>query len=323
MFPADPPVRLHPLTSAPFDRRQAIQLAAASVAAATAAKEGMAQDAVDSHQHPWIDAHVHVWTPNTARYPLAQGFKKSDMQPASFTPDELFAHAHPNGVGRIVLIQMSYYGNDNSYMLDMMAKYPGAFAGVAIIEETTDAPFTMKTLKSLGVRGYRIRPQNRRPDKWLGSDGMEAMWKCGAEEGIAMCHLIDPEYLASVDAMCRKHPDTPVVIDHFGRIGIDGTIRKSDLDQLCQLAQHQHAYVKLSAYYALGKKQAPYKDLLPMIRRVLDAFGPERAMWASDGPFQVVDGHQYQPSIDLIKNMSLSDGDRQWLLQKTAAKVFF
>ena len=218
---------------------------------------------------------------------------------------------------------MSYYGRDNSYMLDMMAAYPGAFAGVAIIEEATNAPFTMKKLKSLGVRGYRIRPEQRKPDQWLGSDGMHAMWTCGAEEGIAMCHLIDPEYLPSVDAMCRKHPETPVVIDHFARIGIDGQIRKADLDRLCDLAKYKRTYVKISAYYALGEKQAPYKDLLPMIRRVLDAFGPERAMWASDGPFQVVEGHQYKPSIDLIKNMELSDGDRQWLLQKTAEKVFF
>ena len=56
---------------------------------------------------------------------------------------------------------------------------------------------------------------------------------------------------------------------------------------------------------------------------LLDEFGPERLMWASDGPFQVVEGHHYKPSIDLIKNMQLSDGDRQWLLAKTAEEVFF
>src|SRR5690242_16751910 len=43
-----------------------------------------------------IDAHVHVWTPDITRYPLAAGFSRSDMRPASFTPDELFAHTRPN-----------------------------------------------------------------------------------------------------------------------------------------------------------------------------------------------------------------------------------
>ena len=34
----------------------------------------------------YVDAHVHVWTPDTAHYPLAAGFKKDDMKPPSFTP---------------------------------------------------------------------------------------------------------------------------------------------------------------------------------------------------------------------------------------------
>src|SRR5438034_1032050 len=81
----------------------------------------------------FIDAHVHVWTPDTDRYPLAPGYKKADMKPASFTPEELFQHCKPAGVGRINLIQMSFYGFDNSYMLDMIAKYPDVFVGTAVI----------------------------------------------------------------------------------------------------------------------------------------------------------------------------------------------
>ena len=57
----------------------------------------------------FIDAHVHVWTPDIDHYPLAAGFKKEDMKPASFTPEELFKHTRPAGVDRINLIQMSYY----------------------------------------------------------------------------------------------------------------------------------------------------------------------------------------------------------------------
>ena len=61
----------------------------------------------------YIDAHVHVWTPDTAHYPLSASYKKEDMKPASFTPEELFKHTKPAGVDRINLIQMSYYGFDN------------------------------------------------------------------------------------------------------------------------------------------------------------------------------------------------------------------
>jgi predicted TIM-barrel fold metal-dependent hydrolase len=48
-------------------------------------------------------------------------------------------------------------------------------------------------------------------------------------------------------------------------------------------------------------------------------------MWASDSPFQVVDGHNYRDSIELIKHGLdfLSPTDREWLLRKTAERVFF
>ena len=62
-----------------------------------------------------------------------------------------------------------------------------------------------------------------------------------------------------------------------------------------------------------------------MIRRLLDAFGPDRLMWASDSPFQVLEGHRYQDSIDLIRTRVdfLSAMDRDWLLRRTAEKTFF
>ena len=75
-----------------------------------------------------------------------------------------------------------------------------------------------------------------------------------AAEGLAMCHLVNPEALAAIDRMCERFPDTPVVIDHFARIGVDGTIRARDVDALCRLARHGKTYVKLSAFYALGEE---------------------------------------------------------------------
>ena len=105
----------------------------------------------------WIDAHVHVWTPDVEKYPLARGFAVSDMQPPSFTPEQLFAHCKPEGVSRIVLIQMSYYQTDNRYMLDMMHAHPGVFSGVAIVDENAEGlAATMRGLVKQGVRGFRI-----------------------------------------------------------------------------------------------------------------------------------------------------------------------
>jgi predicted TIM-barrel fold metal-dependent hydrolase len=63
---------------------------------------------------PYIDAHCHVWTPDVAHYPLATRFKVEDMKPPSFTAEELLAVCRAANVGRVNLIQMSFYGTDNS-----------------------------------------------------------------------------------------------------------------------------------------------------------------------------------------------------------------
>lgn len=140
-----------------------------------------------------------------------------------------------------------------------------------------------------------------------------------------MCPLIGPDAIPSVDRMCARFPDTPVVIDHLARIGAGGEIRQADVRALCGLARHRHVHVKVSAFYALGKKQYPYTDLSPLIRALYQAYGPQRLMWASDSPFQVQAPHTYEGSIELVRNRLsfLSHGDREWLLRKSAERVFF
>ena len=274
----------------------------------------------------FIDAHSHVWTPDIKKYPLAPGYKVSDMQPPSFTAEELQAEMMQVGVNRVVLIQMSFYGFDNSYMLDCMAKYPGMFSGVAVINQNGDNPTPeMLALKKKGVRGFRIAPKTKKVDEWLDGDCMEQMWNTGAKEGMAMCCLMNPDGLPALDKMCQKHRDTTVVIDHLARIGVTGKIEPEEVDMLCKMSKHPNVYVKVSAFYALGKKQMPYHDLAPLIKKVYQAFGAKRLMWATDCPYQVQGDHTYKASIDLIQNglPFLSDQDKDWILEKTAEHVFF
>lgn len=283
-------------------------------------------DAFDAKKLPLIDAHSHVWSPDIARWPLVNGQTKDDLKPLSFTPQELFALAEPEGVGRVVLIQHSgYHLWDNSYLIDCAKQFPGRFSIVGMIDDRGENPGAkLRELLPSGVRGLRITPRIH-GEKWLEGPGMEALWTVAAATRQAMCCLIDVKELPRVAAMCQKHPDTPVVIDHFARVGVDGTIRESDVASLCNLAKNKRVAVKLSAYYALGKKQPPYDDLIPMIRRVIEAFGVERCMWASDAPYQVQPPHTYAASIALIRDRlsGLSAGDKEWLLTKTAERVFF
>lgn len=278
-------------------------------------------------RHNYIDAHVHIWTPDTQRYPLAAGFsKKKDMVPASFTPEELFAQCRPEGVSRVVLIQMNFYEFDNRYMLDAIAQRPGTFRGVAIIDESKgDVRGKMKTLAAQGVRGFRLYADRSKAESWQHSAGMKKMWSYAADAGLAMCLLADPDALPAVHRMCEAFPQTRVVIDHFARIGMKGPVRHQDLERLCRLSNFEHTHVKLSAFYALGAKKAPYTDLAPMIRNLRDTYGASRLMWASDCPFQVQEGHTYANSIALIRDRLdfLTSTDKEWMLRKTAEQIFF
>ncbi len=276
--------------------------------------------------HGVVDAHVHVWTPDLDRYPLADRFTKADMQPASFTADELLAAARPLGIARVVLIQMSYYGFDNRYMLDCMAAHPGVFGGVAIVDpEQADVADTMRELAARGVRGFRLYTNREKAEAWQHSEGIKRMWAAGAEQNLAMCLLADPDALPAVETMCEAFPNTPVVIDHFARIGMRGAVDSQQLALLCDLARFPTVHVKVSAYYALGRKQPPYDDLQPMIRQLRDAYGAQRLMWASDGPFQLAEGQGYEPSLALIRNRCrfLTAADRDAILHGTAGRLFY
>ena len=275
----------------------------------------------------FVDAHVHVWTPDTAHYPLAPGYKPQDMRPRSFTPEELFKHTRPSGVDRVNLIQMSFYGFDNSYMLDMITLYKNVFSGTAVIDPFgADPAGLMADLAKKRVRAFRIHPElSKRPAaRWLEPTGYNAMFAAGAKNNQAMSCLISPEALPELDRMCRKFPETPVIIDHLCRIGIDGIVRDKDVDALCAMAAHKKAMVKVGAFYALGKKQPPYTDLGPLIQRVAKAFGARRCMWESDCPFQVVKD-TYRDSLDLVARRLefLTDDDKDRLLRRTAEEFFF
>ena len=315
------------MESLQISRRDALRTTAVGAGLLAAGEIGGNAVADDSAKNGYIDAHSHIWTRQIDVYPLKLGVKLADLAPPSFTTEELLATAHKSKVGRVVLIAHNvFYGFDNKYMTDAAEQHPGVFKVVGMVDDSKPHPdVEMKQLLKQHVTGFRITPKVRVDGHWLNSAGMKIMWKTAATTGQAMCCLINPDNLPEVDKMCEQFPDTKVVIDHFARIGVDGEMREEDLKNLYSLARHKYTFVKLSAYYALGKKRAPYDDLRPMIRRLYEAFGPQRLMWASDSPYQLVgEGNTYEASIALIRDrMDFSADDCDWLLRKTAEAVYF
>jgi predicted TIM-barrel fold metal-dependent hydrolase len=308
-----------------LNRRQLLAGTAASLAFAETAARCVAAGS-QSTPGEWIDAHAHLWTTDLQKYPLRNQQPVEVLAPRSFTPEELDALAVPEGVGRVVLIQHHpYHGFDNSYLIDVWKSAPDKYRIVGQIDDTQPDPdVLMKQMQSQGVTGFRIGPREDRPE-WLAGDGIALMWKTAAETRQNMCCLINPGNLPETDRWCAKFPDTPVVIDHFARIGGDGTIHEPDLANLCRLAKHPLVKVKLSAYYAFGAKRPPHSELVPMIKRLYETFGPDRLMWASDSPYQVQSPNTYADSIALIRDRIdfLTAADRCKLLRTTAETTFF
>ncbi|HHZ93703.1 TPA: amidohydrolase [Candidatus Poribacteria bacterium] len=286
------------------------------------------------------DAHVHVWSADTDRYPLAPGFEKSDLWLPSFTPKTYFQYSQSVGNMRLNLVQMTWYGLDHSYILDLIADDPETFVGTGIVPAIADVSLpnpekTMIALAQGGIYAFRIRGGQtaRQPigdlTQWLDYPGYEKMFHAGAQHNLALSFLIGTDDLPELDRMCTRFPETPVILDHVCGIRIqNGVLPESELELLCRMAKHSRVMVKLGPFQALGDGKAPYLDLLPLIRRVVDAFSPERCMWESDsgGPIMMKDpANDYPLSIALIRDQAdfLSSSDKKQILIKTAEDFFF
>ena len=287
-----------------------------------------------------IDAHIHVWTSDFENYPLAPGFEKSDLWLPSFTPEEYFAYSQSAGKVRINLVQMTWYGLDHSYIINLIAESPETFVGTGIVPVVTDVSLaspdkTMVALSHKGIYAFRVRGGKtaRQPigdvTRWLDYPGYGKMFAAATEHNLALSFLMGLDDLPDLDRMCTRFPETPVILDHICGVRIkEGIFPEEQVRTLCQMAKHKRVMVKLGPFQALGDGKAPYLELLPLIHRIVDAFGPERCMWESDSGGPVVMDNpktDYPAAIALIRDEAdfLNESDKAQILFKTAEDLFF
>ena len=261
------------------------------------------------------------------------------------------AEGAAHNVEKFVVVQHSpIHGDDNSYILDAVERYPEQLRAVLWFDEEQleldSIEGMMHTSQRVGGAGFRIHPKPMfsSSSTWLGTPGMKRLWDVANETKQAMCCLVNPGDLAGVEAMSRANPGTPVVIDHMARLGMaphyggapdGGIVDRKEEDALLRLADLPDVTVKVSAFYALGAGRPPHLELVPRIMRLVAAFGADRLMWGSDGPYQVFADAEtkertaafgtYGSSIELVRDHlhDLSAEDRDQLLRGTAERVFF
>ena len=281
----------------------------------------------------FIDSHVHIWTKDEKTYkrhpsyPIPGGIdaSKIEINPKHFPPETIISMAKPFGIDRVCLVQMSFYGSDNSYIIDAIKQYPLSFRGAGYVDSNMPGlENEMETLLNKGITGFRIVPEDRYVTSWLQTPGYDLMFSKAAETKQALSCLVNSDAFNEIDRMSNRHPNTVIVIDHLGRIGANGTILQSDIDQLCALAKNENIYLKVSAFYALGSKQPPHHDLIPLIKQVYDSYGPDRLMWASDAPPALMD-ESYEDQISVVRDHInfISQSDKEKLMRTTAERIFF
>ncbi|MDJ0789574.1 MAG: amidohydrolase family protein [Myxococcota bacterium] len=270
-----------------------------------------------------IDAHIHMWSPSASLYPRTSRLADQVLKPRRYTPRDFLTVARNTGVERAVLVQAAVYGEDHSYMLDVMAEYPGRFAGVGTVDRTPRPEERLRELGAMGLRGARVISHTG-CERWSDDERYQALFRMSAETGLVLDLLTLPEHLLAMDALCAQVPSAIVAVPHLGRPPGDRHEREEHFQRLIGMARRPGVVLKWSGLHMLALDAAHYDELAPVFSRVLDAFGPERIMWGSDAPHQFRKGNGYEPSLQWIRDRDeLSESELDQILRGTAERIYF
>ena len=157
------------------------------------------------------DSHVHIVGP-ADRYPqVAERTYLADVA----TLKQLERVSASRAIRRFVIVQPSFYGTDNSMLLDGLDALAGRGRGVAVINPETTSARTLSGMAAQGVRGLRLNLYSPLREKAPLAARFEAV------EGHARdlnwhIEVIAPIKLLSENASLLRNSRVPVVIDHYG-----------------------------------------------------------------------------------------------------------
>lgn len=279
----------------------------------TAASGAMAQTT-----HPIFDPHVHVYQKNP-RFPYWKG---NASPPADEkTPEMLLELMKKNGVTKTVIIQVRHYMFDNSYLLDVLKRYPQYFQGVCRVDPANvSAPEHLSELTAAGCRGVRLSPAGSAEGDWIRGPLMPPLWKRCEELKVPMTILAPVTRMPDIGALVDRYPDLTVVIDHMADCPVD---KPHELDKLIALKRHPKLFVKISHSWSLSKQKYPWLDAQEHVKRLHQELGPERLMWATDWPVSLPHA-TYEQTLSVVRDDMpfLNAEDKKWMLWKTIEKVW-
>lgn len=222
------------------------------------------------------DCHMHVFgAPERYALPRLRSYTPQEASLASWR-----RAAGAVGLRRVVIVQPSVYGADNSCTLDALREIGPLGRGIAQIGPAT-LQAELAGLHSAGVRGIRLNPKS------VGANDAQAL----RSQIMNVARQIAPlgwhiqiyaslPMLAELAGVIRQVP-VPVVLDHMGgaRAGDGGAA----LRPLIELLSVGRCWVKLSGAYRVSRQETGFQDATPIARSLVRA-NPEQVIWGTDWP---------------------------------------
>jgi predicted TIM-barrel fold metal-dependent hydrolase len=243
------------------------------------------------------DSHVHVVGP-ADRYPQVPTRTYS----AEAAPlDKLRALAAARQIDRFVVVQPSFYGTDNTVLLESLDALGGCGRGVAVVDPETVTEATLADYAARGVVGLRLNLYS--PMGNVDRGCMAAAFAATADLAAGMAwhvEVVAPIEVLVHEAELLAKSAVPVVIDHYGVFGRDAPADTTGR-RLLGLLRYPHVWMKLSAPYRVSDDPLDTRPNPEWLAAIL-GLARERCVWGSDWP--------HTPAHDAQKGASIATSHR-------------
>ena len=229
-----------------------------------------------------VDTHAHVFRrglPLAGERRYAPGYEA--------TPEAYLAQLDAQGLSHGVLVQPSFLGTDNSYLVAALRRWPQRLRGIAVLEPKVSSAL-LQVLDDAGVVGIRLNLIGR-PDPELNLDPWPLFLRRIADLGWQVEIQVEARRLAGLLGPLLR-AGVRIVLDHFGRPDPALGVADPGFRYVLSLGDAGRVWVKLSGSYRNGDGGVA-QAAVPLLKRHL---GVERLLWGSDWPhtqFETVSSH--------------------------------
>jgi predicted TIM-barrel fold metal-dependent hydrolase len=262
-----------------------------------------------------VDAQIHLWKAETPDWKWVPG--RPPQMPEPFTIEKVVPMMDEAGVDRVVIVPPSWPGDRNDYALEAVRRYPGRFAvmGRIPLQDPKSAELLPKWKQQPGMLGVRVTFLGALAS-WLTDGTADWFWPAAEKAGLPVMFLA-PGQSPAFGKIAERHPGLNLIIDHMALskdIAEEGRIGEA-IDQVVALAKFPNISCKVSSSPTYSHDSYPFADMKPHIKRVFEAFGPQRCYWGTDITHAFGKSTYQQRITQFTETLEfLSEGDKDWVM---------